>query len=269
MQQQPTNNRSYGNSEISLLEIWQILEKRKWLILSAVILSGLVGSIYAHLKPQVFETSVTLRIGQVQTGTAAVAPLPLESPQDVLARLSANDNGAITALIPKGANNLVTITSVASDAEKAAGTLQAAVKRVMTAHAKIFNTSIQPASSRISQIDVQLEAIKQQLAIYDELAKRLRDREPAQAAIMIMQRSALTHSLLQLESERWQLALMLATPQTSQSELLGVIAIPAHPSNPKKLLIAAFAAMLGLMGGVALTFLAEFRSKAKAIGDVD
>ncbi|MFN3885313.1 MAG: GNVR domain-containing protein, partial [Rhodocyclaceae bacterium] len=44
----------------------------------------------------------------------------------------------------------------------------------------------------------------------------------------------------------------------------GEITAPTKPSKPKKALVLALAAVLGMMGGVMLAFVAEFVAKAKA-----
>jgi len=79
-----------------------------------------------------------------------------------------------------------------------------------------------------------------------------------------MQRSPLTHSILQLDAERLRLLQQLAPPQTRQTELLGRIVAPTQPSQPRQSLVLALAAMLGLMGGVMLAFVTEFVVNAKA-----
>ena len=56
----------------------------------------------------------------------------------------------------------------------------------------------------------------------------------------------------------------MTPPATRPTELIGEITAPAKPSKPKKALVLALAAVLGIMGGVMLAFVAEFIAKSKA-----
>jgi LPS O-antigen subunit length determinant protein (WzzB/FepE family) len=80
---------------------------------------------------------------------------------------------------------------------------------------------------------------------------------------MVIQRTPLTQSLLELDAELLRLLQQLSPPQTRPTEMLGQIAAPSHPSQPREWLILAVAAMLGLMGGMA-AFVTEFVANAKA-----
>ena len=55
----------------------------------------------------------------------------------------------------------------------------------------------------------------------------------------------------------------LARPLTQPTELMGEINAPTEPAKPKKALVVALSAVLGLMGGVMLAFIAEFIGKAR------
>lgn len=265
MQQTPTPQQAYPDDEISLLELWQILVKRKAWVFACFIAFTLAGATYGQLKAPVFEATITLRIGQIQAGGGERSgPLLLESPQELIARLSDAGGGAINASIARGTNNLVTVSALSGSGDGAAQALEAAVQRVISAHDAIYNQSTQPIRERVAQMEAQRHAVEQELASLDQLVQQLRGREPVQASLMVMQRTPLTHSLLQLDAERLQLLQQLSPPQTSPTEMLGQIAAPTHPSQPRKWLILAVAAMLGLMGGVMLAFVTEFVANAKA-----
>ena len=111
MQQTPTPQQAYPDDEISLLELWQILVKRKAWVFACFIAFTLAGATYGQLKAPVFEATITLRIGQIQAGGGERSgPLLLESPQELVARLSDAGGGAIKASIARGTNNLVTVS---------------------------------------------------------------------------------------------------------------------------------------------------------------
>lgn len=262
MQQTPTPQQAYPDDEISLLELWQILVKRKAWVFACFIAFTLAGATYGQLKSPVFGVTITLRIGQIQAGGGA--PLLLESPQELIARLADAGGGAVNASIARGTNNLVTVTAHSDSGDGAALALAAAVQRVISAHDGIYNQSTQPLRERVAKMEAQRHAVEQELVSLDQLVQQLRDREPVQASLMVIQRTPLTQSLLELDAERLRLLQQLSPPQTRPTEMLGQIAAPSHPSQPREWLILAVAAMLGLMGGVMLAFVTEFVANAKA-----
>lgn len=265
MQQPTTPRQAYPDEEISLLELWQTLVKRKTWVFASFIASALAGAIYVQLKAPVFEATITLRIGQIQTGGGERSgPLLLESPQELLARLADASGSAVNASIGRGTNNLVTVTARSGSGDGARLALETALNNVIRAHDSIYHQSTQPIRDRIAQIVAQRQAVEQELASLDQLVQQLRGKEPVQASLMIMQRTPLTQSLMQLDVEGLQLMQQLSPPQTRPTEMLGHIDPPTHPSQPKRMLILALATMLGLIGGVILAFVTEFVSNAKA-----
>jgi len=257
MNQTLTPQQSCHDDEISLFEFWQILVKRKVSIVLCLIVFTLAGAIYCRLKAPVFDVSCTLRIGQIQAGTL------LENPQDLVARFPGVGEGDIKVAVVRGASNLVTVTAFSGTAEGAVAALEAAVHRVIGAHTEIYNQNIQLISERIVQIGVKRQALEQEFNSLDLLVRQLRGRDSVQASLMAMQRTSLMNSILALEAERFGLLQQLQPPQTRPTEVLGHMVAPAHPSQPRTLMILVLAAMLGLIVGVALVFAMEFLAKAR------
>ena len=65
-QPQPQQGVTYAppDDEISLVELWQILVKRKRVFFAVFAVCLLLGTAYAFLKPAVYESRIALRIGQ-------------------------------------------------------------------------------------------------------------------------------------------------------------------------------------------------------------
>ena len=80
----------------------------------------------------------------------------------------------------------------------------------------------------------------------------------------MMERGPLSNSINSIDSEILTRSQQLGQPQSQPTELLGEIVAPTQASEPKKALVLAIAALLGLMGGVMLAFGLEFVAKAKA-----
>ena len=265
----------YDDDEISLIELWQILARRKALILACFILCLAGGAAFAFLKAPVYEASVKLRIGQVK-GDGAAPPVILENADELSSRILAQYGEDIatgvkrerpfitTASVQKGVTTTVQLTAEGDTPADAARLLDDVAKSVQKAHTTMFEDNLKPIAERLKSLDEQRTALQQQYADLSQLAEKLKDRESVQASLLMIERSPITDSLDQQATERLRLTQQITPPTTRPTELIGEITAPAKPSKPKKALVLALAAVLGMMGGVMLAFVAEFVAKAKA-----
>ena len=255
MQQTSTLQQACPDGEISLIELWQMLARRKALILGCFIVSLAAGAAVAFLQAPVFEANVSLRIGQVNS-------VPLDNAPEMTARLLAR--GEISKATPqKDSKTIVQLAATGSNPEEAKRKLEDAVREVLKTHEATLAESTGPVVERIKALDLQHEAHSKQYAEISALINQLRQRDPVQAALLVLERGSISSVFNQLEAERVLLAQRLTPPQTQATELLGSITAPATPAKPKKALVLALAAVLGVMGGVMLALFAEFMAKAK------
>lgn len=275
MQNSQPPAQQYADDEISLLELWQILVKRRALILTCFAICVTGGAAFALLKAPVFEASVKLRIGQVK-GDDAAPPLMLESADELSSRILAQYGESIatgvtrerpfitSASVQKGVTTAVQITAEGDTPEDAARLLDDVVKSIRKDHATTFGANLKPIADRLRSLDEQRYSLQEQYADLTQLAERLKERDNVQASLLMIERSSITNSLDQQATERLRLSQQMTPPATRPTELLGEITAPAKPSKPKKALVLTLTAVLGAMSGVMIAFVAEFIAKAKA-----
>ncbi len=267
----------YDDDEISLIELWQILARRKAFILACFILCLAGGAAFAFLKAPVYEASVKLRIGQVK-GDDAAPPVMLENAdelssrilvqygEDVAAGIKRERPFITTASVQKGVTTTVQLTAEGDTPEDAARLLEDVAKGVQKTHTTMFEDNLKPIAERLKSLNEQRTALQQQYADLTQLAEQLKERDNVQASLLMIERSPITDSLDKQATERLRLTQQMTPPATRPTELIGEITAPAKPSKPKKALVLALAAVLGMMGGVMLAFVAEFVAKAKRRG---
>lgn len=262
---------TYDDDEISLIELWQILARRKALILACFVLCLAGGAAFAFLKAPVYEASVKLRIGQVQ-GNGGL----LENAEELSSRILAQYGEDVatgvkrerpvikTASVQKGVTTTVQLTAEGDTPADAARLLDDVVKGVQKAHTAMFEDNLKPIAERLESLDEQRAALQQQYMDITALVEQLKERDSVQASLVMIERGPITTAINQQDAERLRLSQQLTPPQTRPTELIGEITAPAKPSKPKKALVLVLAAVLGMMGGVMLAFVAEFVAKAKA-----
>lgn len=273
MQNSQPSAQPYDDDEISLLELWQILVKRKALIVACFVLCLAGGAAFAFLKAPVYSADVSLRIGQI--GSVGL----LENAEELAARILAQygedvadgierERPFITeASVQKGVITTLQLAAEGDTPEDAVRILRDVVADVQKAHTAMYADNVKPITERLNSLTEQRQALDQQYADITKLVEQLKDRDSVQASLVMLERAPITYSLNQLDTERLRLSQQLTAPQTRPTELIGEITAPSKPSKPKKALVLALAAVLGMMGGVILAFVAEFIAKAKANAD--
>jgi uncharacterized protein involved in exopolysaccharide biosynthesis len=263
--------------EISLLELWQILARRKAIILLCFAICLATGALFAFLQPPVFEASVKLRIGQVQgaTGASQGASVALENADELVARLLSHFGENVAdgirrdlPFLTKAAvqKNSVSITElVAEGASPADATdlLRRVLADVQKAHGEMYERNTRFLNERLQNLDLQRTALQQQYEDASRLVEQLRQRDAIQASLIMLERSRISAAISALDAEKPELMQKLVPPQTRPTELLGEIVAPGKAARPKKALVLVLAAVLGMMAGVMLAFVVEFVAKAR------
>lgn len=261
---------TYDDDEISLIELWQILNRRKGLIILCFLVCVAAGAAFAFLKSPVYEASVKLRIGQVQ-GNGGL----LENAEELSSRIIAQygedvaegitrDRPFITkASVQKGVSTTLQLTTEGNTPEDAARLLEQVVNGVRKAHTVMYEDNLKPIAQRLQGLEEQRGALQQQYADITTLVEQLKERDSVQASLVMIERGPITTAINQLDAERLRLSQQMTPPQTRPTELIGEITAPAKPSKPKKRLVLALAAVLGVMGGVMLAFVVEFVARAR------
>lgn len=260
--------------EIGLLDILEIFLKRRALILWTFILCISAGAAYALFKPPVYEVTAQLSVGQIKIDIDE-PPLPLEPPETIESRLLAafgknvaegieRERPYLTeAHLRKDGSTTVELTVEGDTPEHAKELLSQIVKGVLSQHQAIYQGNITPLSLRIQNLAAQREALQQQYHDITTILSKVSETDTVQASLLMLERGPIGQSLDQQDAERLRLTQQTLAPQTRPSAVLGEITAPLDPSHPKKALVLAVAAVLGLMMSIMLAFTAEFFSRAK------
>ncbi|MDT3671437.1 MAG: Wzz/FepE/Etk N-terminal domain-containing protein [Aromatoleum sp.] len=257
------------NDEISLLELWVILVRRKLWVLSAlaICMGGAVG--YLLVKTPVYEARIKLRIGQV--AGAGLFELPEVLSSRLLAMHGEDAADGVKrerpflkqASVPKSIPATVELVAEADSPADAVALLARVFTEVQKTHDQTFRANLRLMNERIQNLDAQRVALQQQFDDASGLIEQLKPRDPVQASLIMLERGRISVSMNDLDAEKPALAQKLTPPQTQSTELLGEVVAPEKAAAPKRVLVLTLALVLGLIGGVLLAFIVEFLSKAR------
>lgn len=268
---QPTPSAIQDNDdEINLLELWQTLVKRRYIIYACFLVCLAAGIAYAWLKPPVYEANIKVRVGQVQGASGL-----LESIEELKLRILADHGSDVAdgvererpyiaqASTQKGLNTTLELTAEGDTPEDAARILRDVTQGIIQRHTAILDDNLAPIKARVKSVNEQIQALQQQYDDITQLVEQLRQRDSVQASIAMIERGPILDAISSHEDERMRLETLLSPPATRVTKMLGDIVAPAEPAKPKKRLILVLAAVMGLMGGVMLALVAEFLANAK------
>ncbi|NMG73929.1 Wzz/FepE/Etk N-terminal domain-containing protein [Aromatoleum diolicum] len=259
----------YSENELNLVDLWDVLVRRRiWIVATLVVcIAGAIA--YLLLKPPVYEARVKLRIGQVAGAGFFEPPEVLSSRllamygEDVADGVRRQRPFLKQAAIPKGVPGGVELVVVADRPADATALLGRIFEEIQKTHQETFRENWRVLNERIQHLDAQRMALQLQFSDASDLIDRLKPRDPVQASLMMLERGRISASIAGLDAERPSLVQKLTPPQTQSTELLGEIAAPQKPAAPKRGLVLALAVILGVVGGVLLSFVVEFFAKAR------
>lgn len=275
------SNASSGpeQNEINLVDLWMVLVRRKYIVLSALIIAVVLSAVYSRSIVPVYESRAVIRVGQIYHIAAIDKVEVIEDPSVLMARLETQLGSlapgkkypqiAIELLTKKIANKAVDNTTMlavsvrdrtAADAEHH---LRALLDKILSEHAEIFNTAMDIKRQRSQSLTKRVEEIKTQITVLSRLVDSLRGGRPEQASILALEQSALLQNLPELESEAASLQLSLTKPRSQPSEYVALPVTSGKPIKTNARKIVALSIVFGLFAGVVGAFFVESLARVR------
>jgi LPS O-antigen subunit length determinant protein (WzzB/FepE family) len=251
--------------EISLADLWEIVRKGKWWVLGCLFASVVVATAYLALAMPVYEATARIRVGQVAGGGLFEVPEVVAS--RLLARYGESPATGVkrplpylkSATVPKGLTSVVQLVSEGDTPEQAVGLLSDALVYIRESHELIYSQGLKSLDERLANLDSQRVVLVGQINEAQTLVERLKQKNPVQASLVLIESGRLATTVTTLDAERPAIVQQRMAPLTQTTALLGDIEMPVKPAQPKKALVLAMAFIGGLMGGLLLALLTNTR----------
>jgi hypothetical protein len=237
--------------QVSLVDAWRILVRRRFLVLATWLACILAGLALASMQSPTYQTSAKLRIGQV-AGAG-----PIEDANEFAARLLAGDGrrdtGAptsarlVSARASAGSPNIVDVIVEARSADAAAALISQIVDAAVADHGRRFAGMVAPLEAALESLRAQRAGLVEAATAGE--AKPAAGQDPVQGWIRLTERSRAAELMFALDKEIPDIAIRLAPPKTQPTVVLGSGASPPARSSPRPLLLVLFAAAIGLVLG--------------------
>jgi len=217
----------------------------------------------ATFQTPVYEARAQFRIGQFSGGG------PFENPEAVVARLlSAHGEKVAEGLrrerpflsVARASRTTPIIIDLVAEGyrpDDPVALLKRSFAEIETAHRAIYEASIRQLNDRVSGIEAQLAALREQGEQLSKFVGELQTASPVQASLLALERARVEELAARLSAESLDLRRRLAPPISFPTELLGEIHAPSKPSAPRKRVIMALSLVIGTILGVLLAAVAE------------
>lgn len=259
--------RRRADDEVSLIDLWLIVAGRRWLVLLIVLATVAGAATLALTRTSLYESRTVIAVGMIGDGRES-APLLLEAPQDLVQRLRATyavDDDPVRREFPHVSN--VTLEQGTSSVQVrvhdvtpqgAQAYAHQMSSDLLAEHAALFEQAIATQRERLESLTRQLGALDAQLGALTGHIEAVQSLDPAQAAVLAVERGKLLSERPVVERQRAELALAVSALRSQPTRLLREPSLPQKPLGPGVAAYLGLGLMLGLMLGILAAFLAAF-----------
>jgi uncharacterized protein involved in exopolysaccharide biosynthesis len=257
-------------NEISLIDLWLVLVRRRYWLLTVFAISVATAIAVSLLMSPRYESSAVLSLGQVQgLGVLEQPDILLERLKQVYHLGNADQRDRAPPYMESieldtGASKRVfNFVAIGRTPEEARDFLHKAAEDLVTAHRRLYEEATQLQHEHVSVLDANLERFRQEADSLKVQRQHVKSLDASEAALVALERAKLVTSEPELETEKLKLRLALLSPGTEPTRLLQEPTLPKYASRPRPLLYIGIGVAMGLMLGLIAAVVAEFWAKAR------
>ena len=261
--------------ELNLIDLWLLLWRRKWLMLTVFLLSVVTAIIYTQSIQPVYISRAVLDIGQmVPLGLGGDGSL--ESRDSLVQRLKEAyrvDDGSEgpvelprlkeVAALNKSSKNAVSLQAMGHSPAEAQNYLARVTQQILEQHRVIYARTQHERQQQITFIQQQQQWVTVQMLQVNNTLRALEKSNPAQASVLILERARLQTQQAEMAEKISQLNLSMAVPFSAPTTLMRHPTLPVSAFQPRPVLYLTLGALMGVILGLLIIFIVEFFVKVQ------
>ena len=261
----------YQEDEVTLVDLWRIIARHKWLVLSIILLCLALGWLVGVFTKPVYESRAVVSIGQVNGVGQLEGPKALVQRLREEYRVRDSTEGAIVppfvsdvAFSKAGGDNIIVIKARGDTAAQANQFLNGVTAKLLREHQRLYDGVRRKLQDRLDSLLRQQNNIHQEFTVIDDRIRALGNTDPSLGATLTLEKSSLMEQLPTLEENISSLQLKLSSVQSSPTTLMRNPTVPIGAVKPRPVLYIVLAGMFGIVLGIFAAFAAQFVKKARA-----
>jgi len=270
VQRAPVHLHQRRENEISLIDLWLVLARRKYWIIAIFAISVVTSIAVSLFMSPRYKSHAVLSLGQVQgLGVLEQQDILLER----LKRLYKLGNDDSRDRVPPymksieldtdASKRVFIFEAIGWTPEEARDFLRKAVAGLVAAHGQLYEEVLQVQRERVSELDANLARFRQEADSLKVQRQHVKSLDGSEAALVALERAKLVASEPELEREKLTLRLALISPGTKPTQLLEEPTLPMHALHPRPVLYTVLGIIVGLMLGVFAAFAVEFLANTR------
>lgn len=269
----------YPQDEISLSEIFAVLQRRYLLIVLVVTFAMIAAAVYVTNQQPVYESSAVLRVGLIGGMQNVSSDKPIESSVILIKQLKEDygiDNGQGRPDLPrlesvsvdKSSDELIELIAQAHSPDEAQIFLKEVSEKLLAKHQKRYDYAKEMLGGQLHYLHGVKTTIDRALADIDSQIGRLAPQDTSAAALFTLEKSRLVEQSLEAGGKITEIEIAQDL-KSYPSSLLRTATYRDRKVAPKRALILALTLILALIFAIMLAFIVEFiSSNSKSGGGV-
>jgi len=258
-----------GENEISLIEVWQILNARKWLVIGAPVITILLAVVYLTLAKPLFECTAQILIGQ--TGRGQLVRNPAVIAKELSEKYRVDDNLApnvhprlsSVSFDKKDTGSIVSLKAIDYNPLGAKTYLDGIVKEVLEEEKRLFDQGIQLKLAHLQSLTDQIKAFQSYQVQLEKHIENVNKQDPAQAAILAVEKGKFLAIMPDLEEQKYVIQTSMSESESFPAKLIGGLRLPEKPFKPKRNSVLLLAGLSGLIFGIIAAFFVELVNRIR------
>ena len=250
--------------DVSLAQIWQTLSCNRWLFGLILAVFMIAGYVLWLVLPPTYQARVQINVGKTNVGEVLRSDF-FEQPGDLIVRLmseygqiKADGTPALkVAKLRRGATSTVELVAEGREQGATQAFLENITKGVLEGHQQIYDRNVAALTAQLQALDNHQQALEEaytEVSLFINQNLSVPKADSVQLALFSIQRSQLGQLLTDLDMRRPVIISNLSPPLTYPTVQVGEIDVPNRPVAPKRALIMAAAAILGMIFSVLAAF---------------
>jgi capsular polysaccharide biosynthesis protein len=263
----------FADDEISLMDLWNVLSKRKGLIFLILLASVITAGLLIFFTPPVYESRAVAqigkigKIGQIEPVATLVKRLLEQYGVHELNDKQVVDDKTLTYIQTVSVEkdtNLISITMRGPTPKAAQNYLAQVLDKLMKEHRQFFDYAQKEQQQYLSLMQMRLHEISQTIDALDKGLRTVALKDLILRANLALEKSKLFEHRTVLEQKQMELRMAMSEFESKPTVLIKAPTLTSGPVRPRPLLYFVLAIGIGFMLGILSAFAVEFISKAQS-----
>ncbi len=255
------------DDEISLIELWDILVRRKK-ILAAVFAIVIIAALgYLMVTKPIYESRAIISVGFIPQNPVfnesenAFETKFVEKPETLMRQIKEKHN--VNVETQKTEEGLLILTAQGFSPEEPKIKLLSAIEETLLRINALFDTAARDFDNYTDFLYSQKSELEKQILEYKEKIDSASAKNPSLSAMLVLEKGRALEQKVSIEKQIIMMRFALSPVNTQPSKVLKEPTISEEPVKPKKKLVLALSFVLGIFMGVFAAFFAEFLANVK------